>query len=47
MDMEGNCIAVYESVSEASVLTGVNKSSIAKCCRNERKSAGGFLWKFE
>jgi len=47
MDMEGNCIAVFESVAEASDLTGVNKSSIAKCCRNQYKSASNFKWKYK
>jgi hypothetical protein len=47
MDMEGNIIAEYKSVAEASHLTGANKSSIAKCCRKVNKSASGFSWKYK
>lgn len=47
MDMEGNVIADFKSVSEASRSTGANKSSIAKCCRGEYKSASGFIWKYK
>lgn len=46
-DMEGNLVAEYKSVSEASKSTGVNRSSIAKCCRSVYKSASGFLWKYK
>ncbi|MEF3077848.1 NUMOD1 domain-containing DNA-binding protein [Winogradskyella poriferorum] len=34
----------FSSVSEASKITGCNKSSIAKVCRGERNHAGGFKW---
>jgi len=47
LDIENNLIAVFSSVSEASKVTGCNKSSIAKVCRGERNHAGGFLWKYE
>lgn len=47
MDLEGNIIAEYESMAEASRLTNVNKSSIAKCCRGERKSASSYRWKYK
>ncbi len=45
-DLESNLLNTYESISEASKVSGVNKSSIAKCCRGERKKAGDFIWKF-
>ena len=38
--------SVYNSVAIASRKTGINKSCIAKCCRNERSSAGGYKWKY-
>lgn len=47
MDMEGNVIAEFKSVAEASRSTGANKSSIAKCCRGGYKSAAGFTWKYK
>ncbi|HNP31796.1 MAG TPA: NUMOD1 domain-containing DNA-binding protein [Flavobacterium sp.] len=44
--LNGNFLANYVSVSEASRLTGVSKSGIAKCCRGERNHSGGFIWKY-
>ena len=45
-DFDGELVKVFDSISEASKATEVNKSSIAKCCRGERKKAGNFIWKF-
>lgn len=45
MDLEGNVVAEYESMSEAERQTGVNRKSIRYCIRGERQSAGGFLWR--
>lgn len=39
-------ILEYTSVSEASRVTGVDQSSITKCCKGKRKSAGGYYWHF-
>tara|TARA_R110002072_G_scaffold7503_2_gene40974 strand:+ start:769053 stop:769706 length:654 start_codon:yes stop_codon:yes gene_type:complete len=47
MDLDGNIIAEFKSVAEAANPSGANKSSIAKCCRNEYKSASGFKWKYK
>ena len=44
--LKGKFINEFKSVSEASKFTGCNKTSIAKVCRGERKSSGGFLWKY-
>jgi len=46
-DINGELLNTYISISEASISTHVGKSCIAKCCRGERKSAGGFFWEFE
>lgn len=35
----------YPSAKCASVITGVDQGSISSCCRNERKSAGGYKWR--
>ena len=45
-DFEGKTLNVFDSIAEASIATEINKSSIAKCCRGERKKAGDFIWKF-
>lgn len=43
----GEFVRSYKSVSEASRFTGINRSSIAKCCRGEYKYAGEFYWEYE
>lgn len=43
----GEFVRSYKSVSEASRFTGINSSSIAKCCRGEYKYAGEFYWEYE
>lgn len=45
-DLEGNLLAEYISAAEASRKTNVFKSCITKCCRGERKTSGGFIWKY-
>jgi hypothetical protein len=46
-DDKGNEIAIFNSIAEASKLTGFNKSSIAKVCRGERNHAGGYKWSYK
>ena len=48
MDLQGNIIAVYESIVEAHRQTGIDKSSISHACSGiqKRKTAGGYEWKF-
>lgn len=43
----GETINIFKSVAEASRVTSINKNSIAKCCRGERKLAGGYFWKYK
>ena len=43
----GEFIAEYPSTMEASRHTGCDNSSISKCCKGNRKSAGGFIWKYK
>lgn len=44
--LEGHLLSKYLSVADASKQTGVVCTSIAKVCRGERKSAGGFVWSY-
>ena len=46
-DLENNLIAVFETTQEASLKTGTNQGSIVGCCRNKRKTANGFKWKYD
>lgn len=43
---DGITIAIYDSALEATRQTGVNQGNLSACCRGERTSAGGFLWKY-
>lgn len=45
-DLNGNFIAEYETITKASQKTGVNLSRISDVARGNRKTAGGYLWKF-
>ncbi|TDN95318.1 group I intron endonuclease [Salegentibacter sp. 24] len=45
--LHGEFVRSYKSVSEASRFTGINSSSIAKCCRGEYKYAGEYYWEYE
>lgn len=40
-------IATFYGASEASRITGINRGHICDCCRGERKSVGGYKWKYK
>ena len=44
---DGEFIAEYPSTKEAERHTGCNNCSICNCCKGNRKSAGGFIWKYK
>lgn len=56
MDKNGNVLAEYPSIADASKATGTNRQSISDICRGaikmvngkpyQRKTAGGYYWKF-
>ena len=39
-------IKVYDSLKQAEIETGVNRSNITHACSNEKFTAGGFIWKY-
>lgn len=43
---EGDIVATYGSLGEASQKTGVAANAIADVCKNRKYSAGGFRWAF-
>lgn len=45
----GSIIARYDSITEATLKTGVDGTSISRVCykRRKYKTAGGFVWAFE
>ena len=44
---EGKVIAEYPSEMEACRHTGCDNSNISKCCKGERKSTGGYIWRYK
>lgn len=46
-DYDGNLINIYNDCSEASIITGVDKTSINQCCLGNYKKAGGYIWCYE
>ena len=45
-DIDGNYIQTFEYVRDAGEQLKIDESSIIKCCRNKRKTAGGYIWKY-
>ena len=39
-------IKIFESITEASEKTGITLGNISKVCKGQRKSAGGYFWKY-
>jgi len=46
LDLNGKILRSFKSVAEASRKTGIYKGTIAKVCRFERNTAGGYIWKY-
>jgi hypothetical protein len=46
-DKDCNCIQLYESVLEASKVTGIDTASIFKAAGKKRQAAGGYIWSFD
>lgn len=45
-DLSGNFIALYSSQKEAAKQTGICGSNIMRCCKGERRQAGGYIWRY-
>ena len=46
-DMDGNLIASWGCAKLAAKALGICHTGITKCCRGERHSAGGFIWRYK
>lgn len=44
-DLFGKEIARYESYMDAQRKTGIRSGNVSNCCRGERHTAGGFIWR--
>lgn len=45
-DKEGNFIDSFDSAFTAEIELGIIRTSICECARGNRKSAGGYIWKY-
>lgn len=45
--LDGKLISTYKSIKEAAVHNNIDKCNIGSVCKGIRKSAGGFIWKYE
>lgn len=43
---EDGTVIRYRGVKDASRKTGINRCCIARCCKNIRKTAGGYEWRY-
>jgi len=46
-DRDGNYIASYPSIKDADAATGVDFRNIQACCKGRKKTAGGYIWKYD
>lgn len=46
MIKDGIVIKTFESAKIAELITGINRKNISMCCKDVRKHAGGYEWKF-
>ena len=47
MTKDGALIQVFKSGKDAARETGINHSHLLECCAGTRKTAGGYIWKYE
>lgn len=45
-DLSGNFIAEYRSARDAMRVSNIGNEDIGKACKSERRSAGGFQWRY-
>jgi len=44
--LDGELLAEYASINEASIATDCDQSAISRVCRGKFKQHGGFVWKY-
>ena len=46
-DLDGNEIARFRGQNEAGRMTDISGANISQVCNNKRKTAGGYIWRYE
>lgn len=47
LTLQGEIVAIYPNAAEAARQTGGNASAILKVCKGQRKTSGGFSWRYD
>ena len=47
LSLEGKVIRKWDMIKQASEKLNIEKVCIARCCRKEQKTAGGYRWEFK
>ena len=47
LDIYGNLLKTFNSITEASLETGIKASNITTCCKGRLKTSGGYIWKYK
>lgn len=45
--LDGQFVAEYPSIKEASRQTGLDDGNISHCCRRKKKTLGGYIWRYK
>lgn len=45
-DLAGNTLKTWDSMKEAAETLNLKYQGISRCCRNKRKTCGGFMWSY-
>ena len=45
IDLDGNIVAIYQSLTDAQRITGIERNNITRVLCGDRKKAGGYKWK--
>ena len=45
--LNGEFVAEDPSICESERITGIRQPTITKCCKGQRKNAGGYIWKYK
>lgn len=46
-DKNGRLLNLFDSIKDASKITGICSSAICQVCKQNRQSAGGYIWRYE
>lgn len=46
ISIQGGIVNCWEYIINASTALGIDRGDIGKCCKNTKKTAGGFMWQY-